>query len=656
LLCLDDLQWVDETTAGWLTYLLNRLAGSGLCILATYRTEGKEAIYDLQGSFSRLDLSAEVLLSGLTEASIETLLERLPYPSPRSSTLAARIHNATGGNPFFVLETLLSLIENDWLTTPPAELPLAETVQDTIRRRLGRLNPVARQLLEAAAVISPDLGFKQLQETAGRSDLETADGLDELVNHQLLIYEDQYLFNHDLINQVAYLGLSPWRRRLLHRRAADVLLDIYLHKQKDDEFAAQIARHYDAAGEVEMAVQYYYQAGIHAWHLYAYDEAIDHLQQAIKLSNEIELNWREKIQYYDLLGESLKITGRFEAAHQAYNDCLKWVPENEYIQRAKIHIKLAGSFEKLYSQEQAEETYEYALLLLNTHPDHNELAWQQTWLEIHLARLGLLYRQAKPEDMQALLGKIRPVLDKAGTPEQRSQYYGQQVGMALRQERYAVSEKTIQIAEEDMKADLETGDPVKIASAKFGWGFILLWSGNLKAAEEPLLEALDTAIETGRLMTQLLCLVYLTCLCRLRGDVDGVRTYVVRNLEIAHQLKANAYIGAAYSNLAWLDWKDHKFDRAVDHAQTGVSIWGDYPYPFKWLAHWVLIAIHLHRNDLVRSVESARVLLDPKQQRMPDDMISAINGVVESWENGRVESTRKALKKAIELAQQRGYL
>jgi predicted ATPase len=102
-------------------------------------------------------------------------LEQLPQTPPQPVALANQIHGATGGNAFFVLETIRDLLENDLLVSPPADLPLPDTVQ----RRLDRLSPVARQVLEAAAVLSPDLRFELLQETAGRSAHELADGFDE---------------------------------------------------------------------------------------------------------------------------------------------------------------------------------------------------------------------------------------------------------------------------------------------------------------------------------------------------------------------------------------------------------------------------------------------------------------------------------------------
>jgi hypothetical protein len=65
-------------------------------------------------------------------------------------------------------------------------------VLEAVQERLGRLSPVARQVIESAAVLAPDIQFDLLQQTAGRSELEVVDGLDELVRRQLLVDGEQH--------------------------------------------------------------------------------------------------------------------------------------------------------------------------------------------------------------------------------------------------------------------------------------------------------------------------------------------------------------------------------------------------------------------------------------------------------------------------------
>jgi DNA-binding SARP family transcriptional activator len=324
LLCLDDLHWADEATRGWLAALAAKLAGSRLCLLAACRLEEAAVVADVKETFSRRSLLAEVSLSGLSAAAVRELLGRLPQPLPEPGALANRIARATAGNPFFALETIRTLLERDLLACPDGELPLPRTVQEAVQERLARLSPVAKQVLESAAVLSPDLQFDLIQQTAGRSELEVTDGLDELVRRQLLVEGEQHLFKHDLLAQVAYQHLSPGRRRLLHRRAAEAFGRVCL--ARPDGVAAQMARHYELAGEAAAAVPYFTRAGLVAQRRCAHDEAVANLNRALSQAEAFSLAPQEVARLQELLGDSLAAKRYCEAALQTFSRCLEQVP------------------------------------------------------------------------------------------------------------------------------------------------------------------------------------------------------------------------------------------------------------------------------------------------------------------------------------------
>ena len=152
ILCLDDVHWVDTATYGWLQYLTPRLPGSGICLVAACRNSEQQAVDGWLRALQRADLIAAVSLEGLKETAIMALLDQLPESPPQAKKLAARIHAATGGNTFFVLETIRELLSTDQLTAD-AEVPLSPTVRETVLRRTGRFSPLARQVLEVTAVL-----------------------------------------------------------------------------------------------------------------------------------------------------------------------------------------------------------------------------------------------------------------------------------------------------------------------------------------------------------------------------------------------------------------------------------------------------------------------------------------------------------------------
>lgn len=294
LLCLDDVHWTDESSLGWLDYVTKRLAGSGMCIFGTYRSHRAERLADWRRTLNRAGLAAPVLLNGLSETAVAELLHQARVKQATAAPLAGRIHAATGGNAFFVLETIRELLGTGNISDDAADLPLPQTVRDAVLRRVSRLTPLSQQMVAVAAVLSPNVRVETLVETAGRGEPETVDSLEELLAHHLLQAEgDDFQFQHDLARHAVYEEISPWRRRLLHRRAAEGLEQLY---QTDlAPFYPSLAHHWGRVIEGETAdptvvlkaIEYLQKTGEQAVHSSANQEAIEYFDKAIALVNRL---------------------------------------------------------------------------------------------------------------------------------------------------------------------------------------------------------------------------------------------------------------------------------------------------------------------------------------------------------------------------------
>jgi DNA-binding SARP family transcriptional activator len=302
LLCLDDLHWADGATLDWLPFLARRLSDSCLLVVGTYRTGKQEAIDDLRHAFLRIGVLSEVQLTGLGEASVLELTRHVTGPLPGDEALAHRLQKATGGNPFFIMEVLRALIEADRLPSDVGtlqELPLPDTIQQTVEMRLRHLSPQARQMLEAGAILRQSFGFDLVRLTAGRAEMEAVDGLDEAVARQLLVERPSgYHFRHTLIQRTVEAGLGPVRRHLLHRRAARAL------EQTDPQDAVLIARHFDLGGQVEEALRAYLRAARQAEDLFAWKEAERLQSRILALLDQLDAD-RDHPEYLTLCGRVL---------------------------------------------------------------------------------------------------------------------------------------------------------------------------------------------------------------------------------------------------------------------------------------------------------------------------------------------------------------
>lgn len=145
LVVLDDVHWCDEASLLVLRHLADRAPAAPLLLLATLRDAEPDgplarALPDLHRA-----PDAELLrLRGLAPLDVGQQLEALGA----TGAPATEVHEATGGNPFFVREVARGVVDGTWL---PGQAP--RTVRDAVGARVDRLTTEARQLVRAGAVI-----------------------------------------------------------------------------------------------------------------------------------------------------------------------------------------------------------------------------------------------------------------------------------------------------------------------------------------------------------------------------------------------------------------------------------------------------------------------------------------------------------------------
>jgi DNA-binding SARP family transcriptional activator len=319
ILCLDNLHWADSATLDWLAYLGRHLGSRPILLLSAYRREEAGPLAGLLASLARQGLLRELALEGLDIAGVVELLQHLGGALPSDPALPDRLRQATGGNPFFLLETIAALAAAEAEQPGDASTwPLPATVCQAVQARLERLSPTARQTLEAAAVLGPAAGCDALHLTAGRGELELADALDELAAQQFVVQQPGLVrFRHEIVAGVVYRGLSAYRRQLLHRRAAEAL------QRVQPDAAAALARHLAAAGLPGQAARYALQAGLAAKQVFAHAEARSHFDQALALLTleaaglhdpaDLAVNRRLRIRALGERGWALRLLGDMAA-------------------------------------------------------------------------------------------------------------------------------------------------------------------------------------------------------------------------------------------------------------------------------------------------------------------------------------------------------
>jgi DNA-binding SARP family transcriptional activator len=308
LLLLDDLHWGDGETLTWLHHFLRFAQGDGVeiypnsrlllvCTVRDHEIDPDQPLQEWLFHLRRSQLLTEVVLTPLTEAETGVLAQNIAGV-PLSPDRAAQIFAGTGGNPLFVLESMRATEDEsaaeralaDHQTVPM----LPPNVYAMISARLGQLSPHAQEMAGLAAVIGRAFRHELLAAAGRRSEDEVVLGLEELWTRRIIQEEgsDAYDFNHDRLRDVAYAELSRARRRLLHRRVAEALSQIYPGSVGD--LAGQIADHYERAGLDNTAVDHYLAAGEQALDNWAAAQAVTYFSRAQELAPDPDRSVRAR--------------------------------------------------------------------------------------------------------------------------------------------------------------------------------------------------------------------------------------------------------------------------------------------------------------------------------------------------------------------------
>jgi tetratricopeptide (TPR) repeat protein len=121
-----------------------------------------------------------------------------------------------------------------------------------------------------------------------------------------------YEFYHEKLRAVVYQELSMARRRLLHRRAAQTILNRVGQTDRLPATAALIAAHFQSGGQDDRAADHYALAGQHARELYANREALTYFERALAL------DYPHLADLYLQIGDLYTTLGDYRAAIRSY--------------------------------------------------------------------------------------------------------------------------------------------------------------------------------------------------------------------------------------------------------------------------------------------------------------------------------------------------
>ena len=670
LLVIDDLHWCDRDTLEWLHYLLRFDVAARLLLVATARSHELALNAPLQALVPALhkeELLREVELPPLSEGETGTLAQSL---SERrlSPELRARVYRETEGNPLFVVELMRenAIVRVGEMAAEGeyAEPALPPKLQAVLTSRLERLSPAAYDLMCMAAVIGRQFDFDVLVHVSHHDEDAVVHGLDELWQRRIVreVGAGQYDFSHDKLREVAYGRLSLTRRQLLHRYVAEALEA--LHAEDLERVSARIAYHYDRAASPERAVNYYLLAAAAARRLYAQDEAISAYERGLALvegmpASESLAGWRRRVsaELHQGLGDVTMIGGANERSRSHFEAALATLTTTQSIARARSWRQIAWTWVRQYRYDAALTALEAAERALSTGPPAAGNAWWQEWIDIQLVRMRWHYWQHQWPAMERLAKRAERAVHARGTALQRGRFLALLASMCFTRDGYTASRACLAYGEAALAAVEESDHLVGITDVRFQYSFMLLWSGDLEAAEEHMQAALAACDRTGEAMLKARCLSYLSFVQRKRGHADALAAYAQQALALATELDMPEYVGAAHGQFAYIARRRGDQAGCEREANAALDAWGTgQRYFFQWSARFPLAALHIERGRPREALVEFRAMLDPTQQRLPSPLPEALEAAVRLAEERDGALLEEHLRHALRCAERDHFI
>ena len=298
MLVLDDMHWADSATVFALRHLARSIEGLRACVLATYRDSDLQRGHPFADAV--LELPRETDLHHVTLGALEVddvagmlnLLSEHEISEAAASTIARE----TGGNPFFIRELFLHLIEEraaSKLTEQTDALEIGavpENVRHVLQKRIDRLAPETQAFLAAAAAFDGAFPMRIVARVSGLTEDRALDALDEAAGAHLIVpagSADEYHFAHALLRHALRTRGTPSRRARLHRAVAEALLEETVTSGVDAARSAQLAEQFHLSRDVgpsEVGAEHAMIAAEHARSTGAFTEALRYLELAADLT------------------------------------------------------------------------------------------------------------------------------------------------------------------------------------------------------------------------------------------------------------------------------------------------------------------------------------------------------------------------------------
>ena len=308
VIALEDLHWSDPSTVAVLSSVARRTSPARLMILCTYRPS------DAGGSGTPLLIARNELelhrqcrvlpLAYLTEQQVgEYLSARFPE-THLAENLARPLYLRTTGNPLYVVCLIDELVRMGRIESAPGSIAaiVPDSLQQMFERQATQLSQVEQEVLAAAAVAGESFSIASVAATLGLDPAHVESLCEPLVRQQMILKHGEaarfpdgmespgYSFIHVLCRDTLYRRVPSARRSRLHGLLGQA--EERLHASDPKRVAAELAGHFEIAGDFDRTIRYLRLAADGAAARQSHQESTSYLERALNLVERLPQDGR----------------------------------------------------------------------------------------------------------------------------------------------------------------------------------------------------------------------------------------------------------------------------------------------------------------------------------------------------------------------------
>ena len=548
VLCLEDIQWLDELTLEFLQYVLRDPEPCPFLLCLTCQWSNREPIPKEIENFihsNELAGATRIQLGDLPREEVGYLAASMLGERSIPSDALQTLFRETGGQPLFVVEAVRTLVNadvvqqnvfGDWQWGEFPETLLSDDISEVLYRRITALSAVQRQVMEYACVFFNDFSFDLLASIWLGDELELMDVLEDLIDEGLLITygdEERYRFSQGLYRRAIYDRMQDVRRRLLHREIGNALEET----EGAEELTEELADHFATAGEQHKAVKYMRLSGKKALEKHAYRQAFRRFE-AVQQADDAFESQADAIDFLCDYADALCNCSQYNRALKLLDEAKVLLSDDRKDLKARILNREGGIHSVLQHGEIAEEYVQEVLRLYRELGD----------LEGEIQALGgLAYLCDVSGRHEEAIAYMRREIEKRHMLEDPQK----DVFIQGREGQAALVEFRFETAKERLKAAVKTSQQLGLEYQRIealnSLTRVYFYLGDFNRAEAVCNEVIGEWQKQGVVYWEAMNFLYLGELALERGAFSEALEYAETSVERFLQTPRKDYVYRAYA-------------------------------------------------------------------------------------------------------------